>query len=88
MGVSGGIPRHEADMHLGDVVISQPNRQHGGVIQYDYGKAVRGGFLNKPPTILLQAISKLKAKHIRGGSAMADFLLPLDQPRYLQSWRP
>lgn len=82
VGVGGGIPRYEVDMRLGDVVISQPNGQHGGVVQYDYGKAVPGGFsrtgyLNKPPTILLQAISKLKAKHIRGRSAMADFLLPL-----------
>ncbi|CAI7645715.1 unnamed protein product [Penicillium pancosmium] len=88
VGVGGGIPRYEANIRLGDVVISQPNGDHGGVVQYDYGKAVPGGFLrtghlNKPPTILLQAISKMKANHIRGRSALADFLLPLiSQPMF------
>ncbi|UKZ48572.1 hypothetical protein TrVGV298_002797 [Trichoderma virens] len=39
----------------------------GGVVQYDYGKAISGGrfertgVLNKPPPVLLSAISKLQA---------------------------
>lgn len=82
VGVGGGIPRCEADIRLGDVVMSQPNGLHGGVVQYDFGKAVPGGFLrnghlNKPPNILLQAISNLKVRHIRGRSALTDFLLPV-----------
>jgi nucleoside phosphorylase len=83
VGVGGGVPGPEADIRLGDVIISQPSGQDGGVVQYDYGKAVPGGFsrtgcLNKPPTILLQAISKLRANHYRGKGALTDFLLPLN----------
>ncbi|KAL4957598.1 nucleoside phosphorylase domain-containing protein [Aspergillus filifer] len=45
----------EADIRLGDVVISHPQRNHGGVVQYDFGKIGPGGrhiptgFVNGPP---------------------------------------
>lgn len=66
VGVGGGVPSTDADIRLGDVVVSQPNRECGGVIQYDLGKYtpsgfVRTGSLNSPPTILLSALSKLQA---------------------------
>jgi nucleoside phosphorylase len=66
VGIGGGVPR--ADIRLGDVVISQPHMQHGGVVQYDFGRTgpsglTRTGFLNTPPTILLNALSKLRANH-------------------------
>src|SRR5215469_2524700 len=44
VGIGGGVPRAESDIRLGDVVISQPNMQHGGVVQYDFGKAGSSGF--------------------------------------------
>ncbi|KAF7587105.1 hypothetical protein BBP40_007711 [Aspergillus hancockii] len=86
VGVGGGIPSQQADIRLGDVVISQPGEQHGGVVQYDFGKDVpqgfrRSGTLNKPPTMLLQAINNLKAKHLRRKSALAEYLLPLSNQR-------
>src|SRR2546423_6958729 len=31
VGVGGGVPSDQADIRLGDVVISQPYMQHGGV---------------------------------------------------------
>jgi nucleoside phosphorylase len=37
-GIGGGVPSAEADVRFGDVVISQPYMQHGGVVQYDLGK--------------------------------------------------
>src|ERR1700744_1819241 len=60
VGIGGGVPSTEADIRLGDVVISQPHQGYGGVIQYDFGKATIGGFqrtgvLNSPPGILLVA---------------------------------
>ena len=46
VGVGGAVPRLDTrDVRLGDVVVSIPDReaQHGGVIQYDYGKAKQDG---------------------------------------------
>jgi nucleoside phosphorylase len=75
VGIGGGVPRAESDIRLGDVVISQPNMQHGGVVQYDFGRAgpsgfTRTGFLNAPPTILLNALSKLRANHDIGRNSI------------------
>lgn len=39
VGIGGGVPSAEADIRLGDVVVSQPQQQFGGVMQYDSGKA-------------------------------------------------
>lgn len=76
VGIGGGVPSAEADVRLGDVVVSQPANGHGGVIQYDFGKTrpdkiERTGFLNTPPPILLAAVAKLQAKHARGKSSLS-----------------
>lgn len=69
VGIGGGVPSEEHDIRLGDVVVSQPTGQFGGVVQYDFGKALsRGGFerigsLNKPPKAILSAVQKLKVYH-------------------------
>jgi nucleoside phosphorylase len=68
VGIGGGVPGAK-DVRLGDVVVSLPDRaaQHGGVIQYDFGKATSGGafermgVLNQPPEILLSAVGKVKS---------------------------
>jgi nucleoside phosphorylase len=82
VGIGGGVPSDKADVRLGDVVISQPDKQHGGVVQYDFGKTIpsgftRTGFLNTPPTVLLNALSKLQANRIRGRSSLTKYLSPL-----------
>lgn len=70
VGIGGGVPRAHADIRLGDVVVSKPTGHFGGVIQYDYGKALsdgrfeRIGMLNKPPLVLLTATSRLQAAHM------------------------
>ncbi|EHK25608.1 ankyrin repeat protein, partial [Trichoderma virens Gv29-8] len=67
VGIGGGAPSKKHDIRLGDVVVSRPTGHLGGVVQYDYGKAISGGrfertgVLNKPPPVLLSAISKLQA---------------------------
>ncbi|KAK6356949.1 hypothetical protein TWF718_001286 [Orbilia javanica] len=78
VGVGGGVPS-AADIRLGDVVISQPHLQHGGVVQYDFGKHCPGGFqrtgfLNTPPKYLLNAVSKLISNHIRGKNTVQNHL--------------
>ena len=83
-GVGGGVPGDDADadVRLGDVVISQPYMHHGGVVQYDIGKTtpsgfVRTGFLNTPPIILLNALAKLRANHLRRRSQLSVYLSTL-----------
>jgi nucleoside phosphorylase len=79
VGVGGGVPGGDTDVRLGDVVISQPYMHHGGVVQYDIGKTtpggfVRTGFLNAPPIILLNALAKLRADHLRCRSHLSVYL--------------
>ncbi|OJJ45918.1 hypothetical protein ASPZODRAFT_119216 [Penicilliopsis zonata CBS 506.65] len=77
VGIGGGVPSAVADIRLGDIVVSRPTGSLGGVIQYDFGKAVGGGdlqptgVLNQPPTILLTAVSQLEANGMR----KKDFLM-------------
>ncbi|KAL4732833.1 hypothetical protein BDV11DRAFT_215149 [Aspergillus similis] len=77
VGIGGGVPSKSNDIRLGDVVISKPGGKYGGVIQYDYGKAVQGGqfettgILNQPPPVLLTHLSQLEAKQIVGEDAIS-----------------
>jgi nucleoside phosphorylase len=83
VGIGGGVPSTESDIRLGDVVISQPHMQHGGVVQYDFGKTgaeghiTRTGSLNAPPTILLTALAKLRSNYIRERMKLQDTLSSL-----------
>ncbi|KUL82103.1 hypothetical protein ZTR_10072 [Talaromyces verruculosus] len=67
VGIGGGVPSTSDDIRLGDVVVSKPTGKYGGVIQYDYGKTVRGGqleqmgMLNCPPPGLLTHIAQIQA---------------------------
>ncbi|ERF70494.1 hypothetical protein EPUS_07350 [Endocarpon pusillum Z07020] len=83
VGIGGGVPSVEADIRLGDVVVSKPHMMHGGVVQYDSGKATpsgfeRTGFLNTPPTILLSSVAKLRAKYSRGKSILPEYICKLN----------
>ncbi|KAJ5721416.1 uncharacterized protein N7483_009350 [Penicillium malachiteum] len=81
VGIGGGVPSGSADIRLGDVVVSKPTTNLGGVIQYDYGKTVAGGrfertgVLNKPPPVLLTAVSRLQAEHRLKPSKIPSLLL-------------
>lgn len=69
VGIGGGIPSEKHDIRLGDVVVSKPSGHSGGVVRYESGKTVAGGqfthsgSLNSPPTVLLTAITNLRAEH-------------------------
>jgi nucleoside phosphorylase len=82
VGIGGGVPSEEVDIRLGDVVVSQPLQTFGGVVQYDFGKAKPSGFertgsLNAPPPILLSAVTKMRAKHLRRRSNLPKHLSKL-----------
>ena len=72
VGIGGGVPsvvgkRH--DLRLGDIVVSAPTGIGTGVVQYDMGKTGkegefrRTGALNKPPPLLLTAVSSLETQY-------------------------
>ncbi|KAH8658461.1 nucleoside phosphorylase domain-containing protein [Xylariales sp. PMI_506] len=68
------IPRldRNIDIRLGDIVVSKPSGNSGGVIQCDFGKVKPGrpfkhiGTLNSPPHFLLNALASLRAQHAFG----------------------
>ena len=83
VGIGGGVPSDKSDIRLGDVVVSQPYMQHGGVVQYDFGKTTPSGFartsfLNTPPTILLNALVKIQANKTRRRSDLLEYLSALN----------
>jgi nucleoside phosphorylase len=94
VGIGGGVWSEKTDVRLGDVVVSQPDGMHGGVVQWDFGKMEkegifrRTGTLNKPPRPLLNAVQSLKSKHRLRGSDVARHLqeafakYPLIQQEY------
>ncbi|PQE25066.1 hypothetical protein CJF31_00005928 [Rutstroemia sp. NJR-2017a BVV2] len=61
------------DIRLGDVVVSLQTKSTEAVVQYDFGKSIQGGDfvltgkLNKPPSIVLNAVGALRSKAIRQG---------------------
>ncbi|GMF97349.1 unnamed protein product [Aspergillus oryzae] len=80
VGIGGGVPSKSADIRLGDVVISKPTATSTGVIQYDYGKTLRDGrfqhtgSLNKPPPVLLKAMSQLESDSMTGKTLISKIL--------------
>jgi nucleoside phosphorylase len=83
LGIAGGAPSKKNDIRLGDVVISIPTSSFGGVVPYDWGKTIqkgrfiRTGTRNKPPQILLTAVSKLRAEHLSHPSRIPEILSEL-----------
>jgi nucleoside phosphorylase len=90
VGIGGGVPSAEADVRLGDVVISQPHAINGGVVQYDSGKTEPGGrftptgFLNSPPTVLLNAVAKLRSNHFISRNRLSTYLAAVTHLRNFQ----
>jgi nucleoside phosphorylase len=89
VGIGAGIarPKQKRDIRLGDIAVSLPQGQSGGVLQYDLGKSrmsgdqghatytfERIGFLNSPPEALLKALTTLRAQVRLEGSKVPSFL--------------
>lgn len=80
VGIGGGVPSEESDIRLGDVVVSSPVGTHGGVVQWDFGKAAKGGrfertgALNTSPRLLRTAIAKLESTHQMSDSRVPEYI--------------
>jgi hypothetical protein len=83
VGIGKGIPSVKTDIRLRNMIVSRPFMTHGEVMQYDFRKATpsefeRTGFLNTPPTILLNAVTKLQAYHLRGKCRILEYFSKLN----------
>jgi nucleoside phosphorylase len=80
VGVGGGAPSPRHDIRLGDVVVSNPEGNFGGVVQYDFGKTLAGSAfertksLDKPPHALRTAVTALSARHRLEGNKIAQYM--------------
>ncbi|KAM6513564.1 hypothetical protein FALCPG4_015957 [Fusarium falciforme] len=66
VGIGGGVPTKKHDIRLGDVVVSMPEGQYGGVVQYDFGRDTENGFrlkgfLMAPPSSLRSAVETMRS---------------------------
>lgn len=71
VGIGGGVPveTENQPIRLGHVVVSKPEHQHSGAVQYDHGKSEaskfrRTGCLQPPPAVLLNAAQDLATKRV------------------------
>lgn len=81
VGIAGGIWSKDNDVRLGDIVVGASEDGEAGVIQYDHGKTVVNqelikmrGTMNKSPSVLLNAVSSLQAKHDSGDKGYLKYL--------------
>ncbi|KAL9049484.1 MAG: hypothetical protein Q9162_007198 [Coniocarpon cinnabarinum] len=69
VGIGGGVPTI-VDVRLGDVVVSMPNKQGRGIVQYDFRTRfqdehleIRESSLDRPSDLLVTAVSTLGAQN-------------------------
>lgn len=82
VGIGSGIarPNEDHDIRLGDIAVSRPGGNTGGVCRYDFLKAKSGNkrerkvYLGRPPTILLNALTSIQAEHERKDSKVPFYL--------------
>ena len=80
VGIGGGVPSPEHDIHLGDIVVSAPRDGQGGVFQYNFGKTIQDQefcktrVLNQPPTVLRTAMSGLQLWYESDGHQLKEMI--------------
>ncbi|KAK1977700.1 pfs domain-containing protein [Colletotrichum cereale] len=84
VGIAGGVPGDKHDIRLGDVVVSMPEGQSGGVVQYDLGKDTDAGFVLKgslwpPPSLLRSAVEMIRSDHMVSDNKIQDFVAAMLQ---------
>ncbi|KAL7934345.1 putative WD-repeat protein [Trichoderma chlorosporum] len=78
VGIGGGVPSQKHDIRLGDIVVSAPHNDTGGVLHYDFGETIQKQgfqqtrFLDQPPSVLRAAISGIKAQYESDGHQLEE----------------
>ncbi|KAL2813010.1 hypothetical protein BJX63DRAFT_432298 [Aspergillus granulosus] len=72
VGIGGAVFSPQHNIRIGDVAVSVPGNGIGGVLQHDFGKHLEDRLLltrslNKPPAVLLNAVSDVAARHCKRG---------------------
>jgi nucleoside phosphorylase len=96
LSIGGGIPSKSNDIRLGDVVVSDADATHGGVVTYDYGKETKHGFqrsAEKPcgtPAALIEACMNMKHDNRANPNRISDIVngIPQRYPRMNAFSRP
>lgn len=95
VGIAGGVPRYgpagaASEIVLGDVVVSSPRGNHGGVVQYDrgawegQGRLKFRGHTNSVPGDLMAAVNNFRAEgwsHTNIPEVLKQMRLKLDEKR-------
>ncbi|KAH7459482.1 hypothetical protein FOMA001_g20031 [Fusarium oxysporum f. sp. matthiolae] len=84
VGIGGGVPSDKHDIRLGDVVVSMPEGQYGGVVQYDLGKETdtgfqRKGFLWPPPPRLRAVVAMMRSNHWVRDNKITEYISAMTQ---------
>ncbi|KAI1659771.1 purine and uridine phosphorylase [Daldinia decipiens] len=95
VGIGGGAPSSKYDIRLGDIVVSSPDNDHGGMFQYDYGKTIQGerftviGHLNQPPLFVLSALAVLQAYYTIEGHTIQETIDSIiqEKPQLLEEYK-
>lgn len=95
VGIGGGAPSQDHDIRLGDIVVSSPGQETGGVVQFDFGKAIQDqnfvltGFKNQPPLVLRTAVNGLKTKYESDGHQLEKAITSIleKKPRLQKKYR-
>lgn len=95
VGIGGGAPSPKHDVRLGDIVVSAPRGEKGGVLQYDFGKTIQDqsfemtGHLNQPPLVLLTALNGIKADYEGNGHQLDEVVKRIleKNPRLRQKYK-
>ncbi|KAL7928903.1 nucleoside phosphorylase domain-containing protein [Trichoderma chlorosporum] len=79
VGIGRGVPSDRHDIRLGDVVVSMPSGQYGGVVQYDLGKEtdygfILKGFLQSPPPLLRSAVETMRSDHLVSDNKIEEYI--------------
>ncbi|RWA09398.1 hypothetical protein EKO27_g5703 [Xylaria grammica] len=79
VGIGGGVPSDKHDIRLGDVVVSMPEGEHAGVVQYDLGRATNSGFELKGflwplPALLRNAAQDMRSDHLGRDNKIGEYM--------------
>jgi nucleoside phosphorylase len=79
VGIAGACPTLKYDIRLGDIIVSTPSGETGGIVQYDFGKAEKEGFKHSgsippPPPFLRSIVASIEAGHLVYGTKFAQII--------------
>jgi nucleoside phosphorylase len=79
VGIGGGVHSDKHDIRLGDVVISMPEGEHAGVVQYDLGRETNSefelkGFLWPLPALLRNAAQDMRSDHLGQDNKIEEYM--------------